>query len=83
MLPTVKNNMHKKLTRDEKTAVLKLTSERIKAGETLGIIAQAVTGKPYSTFNQCFLANQQAAPGVFGGFHQWRKEGRKVKKGSM
>lgn len=62
-------------------AVLKLTHERIKSGETKGIIAQNVEGKQYSFFNQMFLANQKAIPGVFGGFHQWRKSGRKVKKG--
>lgn len=74
--------MPKKLTREEKNAILKATSDKIKAGDTTGaIIAVSVTEKPYSTFNQCFLANQEAMPGVFGGFHQWRKMGRMVKKG--
>lgn len=73
--------MPKKITREERTAILKLTSDQIKSGEINGIIAQSVTEKPYSAFNQCFLANQQATPGVFGGFQQWRRVGRKVKKG--
>lgn len=73
--------MPKKLTREEKQAILKKTSDEIKAGTPSGIIAASILGKPYSVFNQCFLANQEAVPGIFGGFQQWRKVGRKVKKG--
>lgn len=73
--------MPKKLTKEERIAVLKHTSEQIKAGNGKAIMAVSVLEKPYSTFNQMFLANQEATPGVFGGFHQWLKVGRKVKKG--
>lgn len=73
--------MHKKLSREEKVVLLEKVSEQIKTGETKGIIAISCLQREYSTFNQCFLAAQEAIPGVFGGFQQWLSMGRQVKKG--
>lgn len=70
-----------KLSKEEKIALIKKTSDEIKNNAASGIIAVSVTGAAYSVFNQCYLANQHATPGVFGGFQQWLKLGRKVKKG--
>lgn len=81
ILKTLTFDMPKKLTKEEKQAILKKTSDDMKAGVTRSDYATSVSGKPYSVFNQCFLVNQEAVPGVFGGFHQWRKASRMVKKG--
>ena len=41
----------------------------------------SVEGKTYSPMNTFLLANQYPIGGVFGGFKQWREQGRTVKKG--
>lgn len=69
------------MTREERVAMLKAVSEKVKAGEIKGVQAVSVLRKEYSIFNQCFLAAQEAPAGVFGGYQQWRSLGRKVKKG--
>lgn len=38
-------------------------------------------GRPLSNFNSCLLASQFAAVSVVGGFWQWKRAGRKIKKG--
>jgi len=73
--------MPKKMTREEKTKMIKEVSEDIKAGKVEGVQAISVTGIPYSTFNQCFIAHQLGPKGVYGGYRQWIANGRKVKKG--
>ena len=74
--------MPNKLTKEEKWDLLKKASDSIKAGTNASTMtARSIDGKEYSSTNQCFLANQGASDGVFGGFQQWKKISRTVKKG--
>jgi len=40
-----------------------------------------VEGRALSTFNQCMIVMQDPSASVVGGFQQWRKSGRQVRKG--
>ena len=40
-----------------------------------------VEGRPLSVYNACLLASQLAAVTLVGGFRQWRRAGRHVRKG--
>lgn len=52
--------------------------------EALAMRAGIVTieGRSLSPFNQCLLVNQFAGVSVVGGFQQWKRAGRSVKKGA-
>lgn len=54
-------------------------NERIALGNQC--LATNVEGHTLSPFNQCLIAYQFASATIVGGFHQWRKAGRMVKKG--
>jgi len=43
--------------------------------------AASVEGAAYSVHNQCMIAVQNPAATILGGFRQWKKHGRTVKKG--
>lgn len=40
-------------------------------------------GHVLSVFNQCFILSQSSGASLVGGFQQWRKQGRCVKKGAV
>ena len=40
-----------------------------------------IEGRPLSIFNACMVLSQSATATVLGGFQQWRKAGRCVRKG--
>lgn len=44
-------------------------------------ICQTIEGKTLSEKNSILIQRQEGKPGVYGGFQQWRKEGRMVRKG--
>lgn len=61
--------------------ISKLTPE-----QRLEIAAKApaiitIEGHPLSAFNQCLIASQREGVTVVGGFRQWLKAGRVVRKG--
>ena len=53
--------------------------ERVQLANKLGIVT--VEGAALSPRNQCLIALQSPAASVVGGFRQWIKQGRCVKKG--
>ncbi len=60
-------------------------SERERLAESHSVIITC-NGHVISTFNMCLIASQCRAmstvwPAVVGGFKQWQRHGRKVKKG--
>lgn len=72
------------LERAERKARRAAIVARAKALQAAGAahnVAVSITGKQYSTVNQYLIAAQNGAAGVYGGFHSWKAQGRKVKKG--
>lgn len=53
--------------------------ERVQLANKVGIVT--VDGRQLSPNNQCLLANQSPTVTVVGGFRQWLKQGRCVRKG--
>ena len=72
----------------ERKAQLREICNQIKAmddGERARLASRmqvrSVTGATLSAHNQCMVAFQKADATIVGGFRQWLKEGRAVKKG--
>lgn len=64
------------------TSIKELAPEKVEAeSKALGLIP-SVEGHEMSAFNSMFLRRQLATVSEVGGFRQWKKNGRKVKKGS-
>ena len=53
--------------------------ERIQLSNRIGVVT--VEGRSLSLNNQCLLALQCPAASIVGGFRQWLKQGRAVRKG--
>ncbi len=61
--------------------VAAMTSEqRDELAERMGAVVNC-EGRTLSIFNTCLLLQQHATPTIVGGFRQWRKQGRTVRKG--
>lgn len=58
-----------KMTPDERTALF----------QTHPVVT--IEGKPLSLYNTCFILTQDERATVVGGFQQWRRAGRMVRKG--
>ena len=54
--------------------------DRLAMASKAGIVT--CEGRPLSVFNTCMVINQQPDATVVGGFQQWQRAGRQVKKGS-
>lgn len=72
------NELAKKLqqlTKDEQTALLQASGGQV----------MTVDGHPLSEVNSLMVLNQfeGKVPTIVGGYQQWRKQGRQVRKGSM
>ena len=57
-------------------------SEDQRAALALQCGPRKISGEPFSAFNSCLLLSQHNAPTICGGFHEWKKNGRKVCKGA-
>lgn len=75
-----KRERKEKINQIRKTLSLYSEAERESLAERYGIVT--VEGHQLSPYNQCFLIAQSNINfSIVGGFKQWRKSGRSVKKG--
>lgn len=78
MEATVK--LRKERMKELRSALCKLTvDERQALAERYGVVT--IEGRQLSINNQCLLAMQMGNPTIVGGFQQWKKAGRVVRKG--
>ena len=64
------------------TSVREMTEEEQQVETNKFGLIPSIAGYELSSFNSIFLRRQRANVSEVGGFNQWRKAGRKVKKGS-
>jgi hypothetical protein len=83
--PTAEQKARAAERRDKFRALAKLLTE-MSDGERAALIDRAgsvvtIEGRPLSFHNTCMLAMQNPAVTVVGGFAQWKRAGRSVRKG--
>ena len=82
--PTAEQKAKAQARREKMRAISKKISdmtddERLAFARTVQVVT--IDGRTLSPHNQCMLAFQNPAVTVVGGFQQWRKAGRMVRKG--
>jgi hypothetical protein len=76
------SKVRKETLRKLATSVREMTEEEQVAEVAKSGLIPSIAGRDLSPFNSIFLRRQMAGVQQVGGFQQWRKEKRKVKKGS-
>ena len=65
----------------ELLTVIAAMSETDRQALAAKITVTTCEGRRLSAFNHCMVVNQMEDATIIGGLHQWREQGRKVRKG--